>query len=350
MGINSGFLAEQFPEFFGITNKETIARSVKSEKILEIKTDLTLDSHPAIRRVYETLKSNGFSVENFLKNLAELEFRHIANDSKVPSSYRASKNILYYRTDEELYHELSHMASTNYVSRMNGLADYDKHTIGINEGITDYFAMLSNEFYDLAYPTEYYVVSILQKIYGNDFFTPYFNSDVKGFLKGIKDEETRELINLLSVYSDEIDELIKYDNMFVYDKIEDLTEIVLKRDDLRNAVVKIFELLKSLVDKYKVDIDLYGDYIKLLYDGIENSVGVIKSLTYYDDLAIDPEGKYVIKYDKDMDLDSSLYDSLDDDLFVEEICSIFNNEYGIKLENNGLINENPHLGGGSLKV
>ena len=155
-----------------------------------------LSERKEFSKVRNFLSIFGMSTKNFDKNLESLI---IEENKNTGSAFDVKRNQINNSGNEnDLIHELFHMASFNKDNNTFGSVSLNNHFgESLNEGITDLFTYLVDEKYEVKYPMEVYVTSVLNDFYGNEFIDFHFKGDTKGLYESFIDDK-EDVIDIVS--------------------------------------------------------------------------------------------------------------------------------------------------------
>lgn len=224
--------------------------------------------------VYNTLERLGMDKSNFIMQLQSLVIIKENNPSSDISGYNPKTNTINYAKEEDLIHELFHMASLKNGSLDSGIVvveDDFRSNFGLNEGITDYYTEVAKVDAPCSYPFEKLVAEALSFLFGKDIFKGYFNNSYDEFINSFPEEIRVDIIDLLSNL-DEYNQLTQsiYSKDFFPEDIESVQEItnlilrslydICEYSELNNEeLIDLFEMracsnkMKDIRDLIKID-------------------------------------------------------------------------------------------------
>lgn len=227
-----------------------------------------IDDRPEIRAVYDTLVRSGMPVQNFLMRLQNLTLIKEQSKDIGSGGYNPKTNTITYSTDEDLYHELFHVAATENDSKSCGITifeeglieddddDFVKSKYGLDEGITDMFADMSNNNSPSGYPFEKMCSETLRQIFGLQVFIPYFENSYDRFIAGFPENVQVDIVDL--IYNlDEYHDLSKsiYSGDAFPEDVDSLEEIT---ESILGSLLTIAEAVGK--DKSEI-LDFYNDKV-----------------------------------------------------------------------------------------
>lgn len=185
--------------------------------------------------VYNTINNLGMDKSNFLIQLQSLIILKENNPESEISGYNPKSNTINYAKEEDLIHELFHVASLKSGNPDSGIVvveDDFRSNYGLNEGITDYFTELAKHDAPCCYPFEKLVAESLCFLFNKDIFKSYFNNSYDEFINSFPEEIRIDIIDLISNL-DEYNDLTQsiYSNDFFPDDLmflQEITESILK--------------------------------------------------------------------------------------------------------------------------
>lgn len=188
-----------------------------------------VDDMPQIRAVYDFLEANNYNRDNFMLQLQNLILIKQKNNDNTAAGYNPKTNTITYYDERDLIHELFHVASTQNDGHASGISKYDggiKINYGLDEGITDMFAEMTDSSVPCGYPFEKMCAEMLRGLFGPQIFDAYFENSYKHFIDGFP-KELHESIDDLITYLDEFQDLTHsiYQDDYFEDDIETLVDI-----------------------------------------------------------------------------------------------------------------------------
>jgi hypothetical protein len=225
------------------------------------------------RIVYDTIEKFGLNKFNFMFLLRSLTILKENNKDAIASGYNPRTNTITYINEDALIHELFHMASYKAGNKDSGIALLEgdfRSNVGLNEGITDYFAGLAKSDRSCNYPFEKIVAETLDLLFGKDIFKGYFNNSCDEFINSFPEEIRIDIIDLMSNLDEyhDLTQSIYSDDYFPEDiiSLEEITESILKSlvtigETIGRDKNEIVEFFNSKVNDPKVQT--IRDLIKL---------------------------------------------------------------------------------------
>lgn len=202
---------------------------INSLKTKYYKKGYNLEDKKEFGIVYDTLDRIGMDKSNFLAQLQSLTIIKENDPNSEISGYNPKTNTINYTKEEDLIHELFHMASLKEGKSDSGIIvieDDLRSNFGLNEGITDYFTELAKFDAPCSYPFEKLVAESLSLLFGVNVFKGYFNNSYDEFINSFPEEIQIDIIDLL-MNLDEYNQLTQsiYSNDFFPEDIESVREI-----------------------------------------------------------------------------------------------------------------------------
>lgn len=217
-----------------------ILNNIKSQYF---KKGYKIDDRPEIRAVYDTLVRSKMPVQNFLMRLQNLTLIKEQSKDIGAGGYNPKTNTITYSTDEDLFHELFHLAATEIDSKSCGITVYEeglieddgddfvKSNYGLDEGITDMFAEMANHNSPSGYPFEKLCAETIRQIFGLQVFTSYFNNSYDNFIAGFPENVQVDMIDLI----------------YNLDEYHDLTKSIYSGDAFPEDVASLEEATESIL-------------------------------------------------------------------------------------------------------
>ena len=236
--------------------------------------------------VRDTLVRYGMSTDFFDINLPDLYIPATMHEKgAVTGNYNARNNSMEFTTDKYIMiHELFHMASRNPETTndlMGVLLKDNKGNntgMGFNEGITDYFTHLACPEYEVAYPFEEKVISILSETFGIKVFTNHFNASPNEFYASFGKDQLfiMEISKRLDLYNKS---LHQYIDLF---QANDLAGLIKYGNKLANNILDglygVCNKLYDLLELKGIDSSKYKNEIKELLESDNNNMAQIRAI------------------------------------------------------------------------
>ena len=230
-------------------------------------------------------------LKNFYHNIDDLDIRRsiILYPRNASAIYIADKNeiilqtsLLQKYTEETLFHELFHMASTIYVNGImySGFSQMKNPFIKIGDGLTEGYTQLLTERYcdctDMkTYKEEVKIAAGLEKALGKETMQSlYFSANLPGLIKEIgkyssEEEAIRFIMNIdfINKYKSKSTTLNSH-HIMTQKKYKDIYNLMFKiytrkkKQELEEKLITEAECINSIVDyiKYlKLDSGLLSD-------------------------------------------------------------------------------------------
>ena len=206
--------------------KDFIKIMEKAQKYSQEKRGYDINDRDYFKKTYDYLKKKNIDTTRLEEKLQTVNLYKETEDNYGSQSahYDEKNNKVVFVNENDLYHETFHMA-TKGLETIN--KDGSKKAVGINEGITDLLATKIKENVPTNYVLQMISAKVLEKIYGEDIFIPYFNASYKQFINQFEDKEKiAKLIMDLDIYH-EIHTSIRDEKLLpsFYTVLEDLIEI-----------------------------------------------------------------------------------------------------------------------------
>lgn len=240
------------------------------------KSGYKLNDKKEFSKVRSLLSIFNLPTNNFDRNLESLI---ILEDKTTGSSYDIKRNQINNSGNEnDFIHELFHMASFNKESGTFGSVNMSNHFgESLNEGITDLFTYLVDEKYEVKYPIEVYVASVLNDFYGNSFIDSHFKGDIKGVYDSFKGDKD----SIIEVVSN-MDEYTK-NNIVLMDTLYNIDSGVNKNsynpDLLCDSLVDAISALLRVISEYDKDDALkYFNLFRMEFNSGSDAIKSLKSI------------------------------------------------------------------------
>ena len=229
--------------------------------------------------VYNAIGRLGMDKTNFIVQLQSLTMLKENNPESEISGYNPKTNTINYAKEDDIIHELFHMASLKNGNPDSGIVlveDDFRSNFGMNEGITDYFTELAKNDAPCCYPFEKLVAQSLCFLFGKDIFKGYFNNSYNEFINAFPEDIRIDIIDILSNL-DEYNSLTQsiYSKDFFpedLESVQEISEAILK--SLCDACEYSEQNLEDLIDlfekrAYSTKMSEVKDLIKIT-DAIDN--------------------------------------------------------------------------------
>lgn len=201
-----------------------------------------VDEKEEIKIVHDTLVRSGMPIQNFLMKLQNLTLLKEETKDFGVAGYNPKSNTITYLNDEDLIHELLHVAATENDSKSTGITIYEdgiqedeedfvKSNYGLDEGITDMFAEMANSNVPCGYPFEKLCAETLRQIFGLQIFTGHFKNSYDKFIAGFPEEVQVDVVDLI----------------YNLDEYSDLTKSIYSGDAFPEDVSTLEEITESIV-------------------------------------------------------------------------------------------------------
>lgn len=213
-----------------------------------------IDDRSEIKAVYDTLARSGMPVQNFLMQLQNLTLiKQDTKDYRV-GGYNPKTNTITYLNDEDLIHELFHMASTEKDSKSTGITIYEgglqedddedlvKSNYGLDEGIADMFAEMADANSPSGYPFEKLCAETLRQIFGLQIFTGHFKNSYDTFIAGFPEDVQVDIVDLI----------------YNLDEYHDLTKSIYSGDAFPEDVQSLEEITESILKSLVTIAEVVG--------------------------------------------------------------------------------------------
>ena len=231
--------------------------------------------------VRDTLVRYGMSTDFFDINLPDLYIPATMHEKgAVTGNYNARNNSMEFTTDKYIMiHELFHMASRNPETTNDLIKKYEsKFIYKFNEGITDYFTHLACPEYEVAYPFEEKVISILSETFGIKVFTNHFNASPNEFYASFGKDQlfVMEISKRLDLYNKS---LHQYIDLF---QANDLAGLIKYGNKLANNILDglygVCNKLYDLLELKGIDSSKHKNEIKELLESDNNNMAQIRAI------------------------------------------------------------------------
>lgn len=225
--------------------------------------------------------------KNYDKNLETLEIHKVDSmfDDFDNASYFPSMNLLIFKKNFGLPHELMHMASSDRELGLFGFCQdgqYSLYEQGLLEGMTEYLACLATGGKPSSYFFECFVSSMLANVEG--IFEPYFIPDYNKFVSLFPNK--KDILSLmygLDFYHEKIkeiddntsDEEIDRIAVAVKNVIDSLIDVELSFDKDYNERSDYSDKFMDMISDRNIDCivgDVCPDYEDYAYDKIKKRV------------------------------------------------------------------------------
>lgn len=217
-----------------------IIKNIKSQLY---KKGYKIDDREEIKVVHDTLVRSGMPIQNFLMQLQNLTLIKDATKDFGVGGYNPKTNTITYVNDEDLIHELFHVAATENDSKSTGITiyeegvqeddedDYVKSNYGLDEGITDMFSEMANNQVPCGYPFEKLCAETLRQIFGLQVFTGHFKNSYEKFVAGFPEEVQVDIVDLI----------------YNLDEYNDLTKSIYSGDAFPEDVQSLEDITESII-------------------------------------------------------------------------------------------------------
>lgn len=177
----------------------------------------------------------------YYKNLTDLKCQYAFYiDSGDDAIYETTDNVIKYKDEKAIVHELFHMASNPYRQpTQSGLVTKNGQNIALDEGVTEYFATIVEPTPKVYYPIETLVIELLVNSFGLAIFKDYFNADYNAFLSNFKDQGA---INRLAKKLDfHHESYIDSNKKELNDPLQQKRLELLQKDIIKDVITIIYE-------------------------------------------------------------------------------------------------------------
>lgn len=199
-------------------------------------------------KVYEYLKNNGYSVERFEEKLKTLRLKKGTEQEYgyFGAHYDEKNNSISYINEEDLYHETFHVATSGIEYKY--IDDNGKESrigTGLNEGIIDLLTQKITSNVRTNYTFQRICAGVIEKIYGEEIFKPYFEGSLRDFCNQFKDKE---------LVMDLIEDLDEYTNVTINGKSQESMV-----ESFSNVISDLVGLCETLPKEKQEEIVKYLD-------------------------------------------------------------------------------------------
>ncbi len=266
----------------------------------------SIDEKKEFSKVRSTLAKYNLPTRCFDDNLVNLIINEDYDKSSINGSNPYIAGFYYYKTNtlnmpsnnDDLIHELFHIASNDFEKKDNLLGCEIKSTHGkfgtsLNEGIVDYFTLLTSDSYKSKYAVESFFASYISKIYGMDIFKEFFNGNAIDFYSSFKQDEVfiRNIVSLLDKYHSKIQSF--YNNGKITIEIS---------DSVSDAFIDcVCEFIKLLELKKEDESEFLNSLSSLLSVEDNNYINLINGLFSFSEYKSREKIISVIKEEVDME-------------------------------------------------
>lgn len=187
---------------------DILNQKINRVRVQQKGTGLKVDDRVETKAVYDTLQGLGFPTKTYLDKLEYLRLNKENIAGIDAGGYNGLTNTITYPSDEILYHELFHCASSKNNSKATGITRYEiafdddekeeKRFVGMDEGITDMFAIMTKPDLPCGYPFEKLCAETLRDLFGVKVFNGYFNNSYEEFIRAFPDDVEISIIDLIT--------------------------------------------------------------------------------------------------------------------------------------------------------
>ena len=252
-------------------------------------TDPNLDFHLSkIKIVEEFLIKYNLPRDNFSKNKKDVYLKkNIEQDdsTEYSSTYNPTTNNIVYINEDDIIHELFHMASSNRKDKSTGITrniNGKKVDVGLDEGITDMFASFVDKNMKIQHILEEISAEILFKTFGIQVFYGYFNNSYEEFISSFSGQvkyNIEYLLELLDEYHFLKFYIYRTESTSELEKLHELSyDIVANFFDLYEVLNldknDLMELIQNLFSRVSEDDQNFLGINKITLDDFCNDFGI----------------------------------------------------------------------------
>lgn len=210
-----------------------------------------LEDREDIYLTYQTLNKLGLPLDNLIRRLQTLTIiKDTTTDAKA-SGYNPKTNTITYIDEEDILHELNHVASSKEGSLTSGIVvmeDDERRNVALNEGVADLFNTKK-----IHYPFELLMADALMYMFGTDIFKGYFNNSYDEFIMSIPEISRVDTIDLIANLDD-------YHNTII--EAEEFGELEEYQEDLRDISNMVISILFDICNTTNIDKNDLREFLK----------------------------------------------------------------------------------------